>query len=111
MSWTPKNSQEAYLRAAGRRAYNKKRRLARAARISRIWGLLDQDENISGRELAVLCGVHEATISRDLKFIFEVRERFKQLTGCQMRARNFSWTDEANGYQTVFRIRNGVRVL
>ena len=109
MSWLPKNFNEACLRAAGRRAYNKRRRLSRQARISRIFALQDQ-YSITGRELAVLLRVHEATISRDLKFIERVKADYRRSTGCEMTARSFRWIGRGRGWQTTFEIRNGVRV-
>lgn len=110
MSWTPANFDEACLRAAGRRAYNAKRQGARAARISRILGLLDTYE-LSGRDLAALLGVHEATISRDLQFINKVKASYRRTSGCEMTARSFRWIG-SNGrrWETAFEIRHGVRV-
>ncbi|MDQ3257361.1 MAG: HTH domain-containing protein, partial [Acidobacteriota bacterium] len=88
MAWAPKDFNEACLRAAGRRAYNARRRLARAARISRILALQDRYE-LTGRELAAMLRVHEGTISRDLKFIEGVRADYRRWTGREMTARNF----------------------
>ncbi len=72
MSWIPTNFNEACLRAAGRRAYNRRRRLERARRISAILVVQDRHGEVRGRVLAAALGVHEATISRDLKFIKDV---------------------------------------
>ncbi len=88
MTWTPASFNEACLRAAGRRAYNAARRRARAARISRILALLDLYD-LSGRDLAALFRVHEATISRDLRFIKQVKADYRRRTGCEMAARSF----------------------
>jgi predicted DNA-binding transcriptional regulator YafY len=110
MSWTPKNFDEACLRAAGRRAFNRRRHLTRAARISRILALQGQ-RDFTGRELSVLLHVHEATISRDLKFIEKVKADYqKDNFGASMRASSFRWLDKGRGYETTFEIRNGVRV-
>lgn len=96
-------------RAGGRRAYNKKRRLERAARICRILALQEQGQ-WTGRELAARLDVHEATISRDLKFINRVRADYRRRTGCEMWASSFSWIRGARGWETVFKISYGVRV-
>ncbi len=110
MSWTPKNFDEACRRAAGRRAFNRRRHFTRAARISRILALQDQ-RDFTGRELSVLLDVHEATISRDLKFIKRVKADYPKFHfGASMRASSFRWLDKGSGYETTFEIRNGVRV-
>ncbi len=110
MTWNPRTFDEACKRAAGRRAYNRARRLKRAQRISRILSLLDGGSIKSGRDLAAQLGVHEATISRDLKFIVKVMSDFRSGTGARMYAHNFRWIEDARGYETKFEIRNGVRV-
>ncbi len=109
MSWTPKNFNEVCLRAAGRRAYNARRRRARTARISRILALIDRHD-LTGRELAALLRVHEATISRDLKFIEQVKMDYRRTNGCEMTARSFRWIYGGRGWETTFEIRHGVRV-
>lgn len=113
MGWKPKTFDEACRRAAGRRAYNRKRRLERARRISKIFHLLDRRE-YSGRELAELLGVHEATISRDLKFIHKIKRAWERdivgQMGFRMYARNFFWGRDALSYGTSFLYRDGVRV-
>jgi predicted DNA-binding transcriptional regulator YafY len=109
MSWQPKNFNEACLRAAGRRAYNARRRLLRTHRISRILALQDLSDR-SGRELAALLNVHEATISRDLQFIKQLKADYRCSNGCEMSARSFRWIKGGRGWQTTFEIRNGVRV-
>jgi len=109
MSWSPKNFNEACLRAAGRRAYNARRRHARNARISSILALQDHYD-LTGRELAALLGVHEATISRDLQFIERVRAGYRRSTGCEMRAGSFRWLAGGRGWETTFLIRDGVRL-
>ncbi|HEY0006378.1 MAG TPA: HTH domain-containing protein [Pyrinomonadaceae bacterium] len=103
MSWTPKTFDEAIKRAAGRRAYNRKRRLEREARIARILRLLDSEE-LTGRELAVLMEVHEATISRDLRFIKRLRRNFRRMVApfdVQMKAHHFRWL-EGGSYKLSF---------
>jgi predicted DNA-binding transcriptional regulator YafY len=110
MTWNPKTFDEACKRAAGRRAYNRARRLKRAKRILRILELLDKGPIKSGRDLAARLGVHESTISRDLKFIVKVMADFRRGTGARMFSRNFRWIEDARGYETKFLIRNGVRV-
>jgi predicted DNA-binding transcriptional regulator YafY len=109
MSWTPKNFNEACLRAAGRRAYNARRRLARTVRISRILALQDFHD-LTGRELAALLKVHEATISRDLRFINRVKADYRRSVGCEMTAGSFRWIEGGQGWQTTFEMRDGVRV-
>ncbi len=109
MSSGPKNFNEACLRAAGRRAYNARRRLARAARISRILSLQDRYD-LTGRALAARLRVHEGTISRDLKFIEGVRASYRSATGCEMTARSFRWVEGGRGWETTFEICDGRRV-
>lgn len=113
MGWQPQTLAEAYKRAAGRRAYNRRRRLARARRISRIFRLLDR-RDYSGRELAELLGVHETTISRDLRFIRRVKRDWERSIvgqlGFRMYARNFFWGRDALSHGTSFLLQNGVRV-
>ncbi len=97
-------------RAGGRRAYNKRRRLERARRISAILALQDAELSLTGRELAARFGVHEATISRDLRFIESVRAQFQIMAwGAKMRASSFRWVRGARGHALTFQIRNGVR--
>ena len=112
MAWTPKNFNEACLRAAGRRAYNRQRRLERARRISAILVVQDRHGEVKGRVLAAALGVHEATISRDLKFIERIKAHYRQSNpfGCEMRANSFKWVEDARGYETIFHYQNGVRL-
>jgi hypothetical protein len=111
MSHTPHTFDEACRRAGGRRAYNRRRRLERARRIQTILRLQDaQPPYLSGRDLAALLEVHEATVSRDLKFINRVKADYRRRNGAEMHARSFRWIDDATGWQTVFEIRHGVRV-
>jgi len=112
MSWSPKNFNEACLRAAGRRAYNRQRRLERARRISAILVIQDHHGEVKGRILAAAFGVHEATISRDLKFIKRVKARYRQSYpfGCEMLADSFRWVKDARGYETTFHYQDGVRL-
>jgi IS30 family transposase len=110
MTWTPQSFNEACKRAAGRRAYNKRRRLARERRITAILRLLDVQPGVSGRALAAVLRVHEATISRDLKFIRKVKAEYSRGNfGAQMHARSFRFI-RGGGYETVFEIRHGVRL-
>jgi hypothetical protein len=98
-------------RASGRRAYNKRRRLIRANRISVILGLQDHFREIPGRYLASVLGVHESTISRDLAFINKVKAGYrKDAYGCEKHANSFRWIKDARGYETKFHIFNGVRL-
>ncbi len=110
MSWVPRSFNEACLRAAGRRAYNARRRLSRAARITRILALQDRRALMTGRDLAALLRVHEATVSRDLKFIERVKTDYRRANGCEMTARSFRWIEGGRGWETTFEIRHGVRV-
>lgn len=110
MAWIPQSFDEACKRAAGRRAYNKRRRLARQRRVTTILRLLDVQPNMSGRDLAAVLKVHEATISRDLKFIRKVKAEYSRSNwGAEMHARSFRFI-RGGGYETVFEIRYGVRV-
>ena len=106
-------------RASGRRAYNRKRRLARAERIKNILALQDASRiaeargegiRLTGRILAAHFDVHEATVSRDLKFIRKLRADFRRTCGAELRASSFRWLRHALGWQTTFEIRHGVRV-
>lgn len=115
MNWTPKNFDEACKRAAGRRAHNARRARRREGRILKILRVLDH-HTPSGRELAALFNVSEATISRDLKFIAHVRLGFDEQgyglaprLGYSMWSGSFKWT-RGGGYCTTLEIRNGVRV-
>ena len=100
------------MRAAGRRTYNRRRRLERAQRISAILAVQDRYTAVKGRVLAAALNVHEATICRDLKFIREIKDRYRRANpfGCEMRANSFRWTDDARGYETTFHYRNGIRL-
>ena len=110
MAWQPRTFDEACKRAAGRRAYNRKRRLAREHRIVTILRLLDVRPGMSGRELASALRVHEATVSRDLKFIRKVKAEYSRGNyGARMHAGAFRFI-RGGGYETVFEIRHGVRV-
>ena len=113
MGWQPKNAEEANKRNAGRRRYNRGRRLERARRITAIFRLLDA-RPYRGRELAELFGVHEATISRDLRFIRRVKRDWERRGagqwGFKMHARNFRWILDGRGYETYFLFKDGVRV-
>ena len=98
-------------RASGRRAYNKRRRLIRANRISIILGLQDHFGEIQGRYLASVLGVHESTISRDLAFIAKVKAGYRRTNwGAEMHANSFRWIEDARGYETTLLILNGVRL-
>ena|ERR1051326_5784298 len=110
MTWAPQSFGEACKRAAGRRAYNKRRRLARERRIVAILRLLDARPGISGRELAGILKVHEATVSRDLKFIRRVQAEYSRGNfGARMHAGSFRFI-RGGGYEMVFEIRHGVRL-
>lgn len=113
MAWQPKTFAEACKRNAGRRAYNRKRRLQRARCISTIFRLLDE-RDFTGRELAELLKVHEATISRDLRFIRKIKREWERdivgRLGFKMYARNFFWGRDALSHGTYFLFRDGVRV-
>ena len=111
MTWNPKTFDEACKRAAGRRAYNRARRLQRADRILDILSLLDGKPSRSGRDLARRLGVHESTISRDLKFINQVSAEFQRATGSRMYAHNFRWIEDGRGYETKFRFGDGVHKM
>jgi predicted DNA-binding transcriptional regulator YafY len=63
----------------------------------------------TGRELATLFHVHEATISRDLKFIRRVRAEFRKFNGAELSSRGFRFL-RGGGYETVLEVRDGVRV-
>jgi hypothetical protein len=67
---------------------------------------------LGGRILAAALGVHEATISRDLKFIKRIKARYRQSNpfGCEMRANSFRWKDDARSYETTFHYQNGIRL-
>jgi hypothetical protein len=106
------NFDEVCRRAAGRRRYNRERRLERARRISAILVVQDRHGEVKGRTLAAALGVHEATISRDLKFIKRIKAGYRQSNpfGCEMRANSFRWTEDARGYETTFHYQNGVRL-
>lgn len=105
-------------RASGRRAYNKRRRLARAHRISAMIAAQVWRADITGRELAAHLGVHESTVSRDLKFIKRLRRDFGRMIGDlggglaenEMSPRSFKWLRNARGWEITFEIRNGMRV-
>jgi hypothetical protein len=113
MGWQPKNAEEANRRNAGRRRYNRGRRLERARRITAIFRLLDM-RDYKGRELAALFGVQEATISRDLRFIRRVKRDWERSIvgrwGFKMYAHNFRFILDARGWETSFLFKNGVRV-
>ena len=96
-------------RAAGRRAYNRRRRLDRARRILHLIAMLDVDPTIPGRIFAAGFKVHESTISRDLKFLNGVRSDYRCANGCELRPGSFRWL-RGRGYETVFELREGVRV-
>ena len=65
-------------RASGRRAYNRRRRLARQRRIAQIIVLQARGPHLTGRELAALLRVHESTVSRDLKAVARIREEWRR---------------------------------
>ena len=113
MGWQPQTAEEANRRNAGRRRYNRRRRLERARRIAQIFRLLDS-RPYKGRELAELFGVHEATISRDLRFIRKVKRDWERSIvgrwGFKMYARNFRFVLDGRGWETSFLFKNGVRV-
>jgi predicted DNA-binding transcriptional regulator YafY len=106
--WMPLTFNEACKRAAGRRAYNKQRRLARERRISRIIAL-QNSYDLTGRELAALFHVQEATISRDLRFIRRVSAEYRKMIGEEMSARGFRFV-RGGGYEICFEVRYGVRI-
>jgi hypothetical protein len=108
--WKPKNFDEACKRAAGRRAYNRQRRLARADRIEDILVIQDRFPHVTGRELAAYFKVHEATISRDLKFIKKVKEDYRQSMKVEMSAKSFRWVEDARGYEVSFEMVHGRRL-
>lgn len=118
MGWNPRTFDEACRRAAGRRAYNRRRRLERARRISALFALLDWEPGLTGRELAARFGVHESTVSRDLRFVREVRARWASMMGkikvgprlSEFRPSSFAWRDDARGWEISFVVRHGVRV-
>jgi hypothetical protein len=74
--------------------------------------------DITGRELAAHLGVHESTVSRDLKFIKRLRRDFGRMIGDlggglaenEMSPRSFKWLRNARGWEITFEIRNGMRV-
>jgi hypothetical protein len=113
------NFDEICRRAAGRRAYNRRRRLARARRISAILALQARAPHLTGRELAALLGVHEATVSRDLKFVALIRRRWRKMMGgappgfkdVPMLPQNFRWVRDGRGWEFKFHWRDDVRVL
>lgn len=110
MGWTPSSFEEACRRAAGRRAYNRRRRLARQRRISAILRLQDAKAAVTGRELARALRVSESTVSRDLAFVRRVRRDYEWRNwGARMTARSFRWL-RGGGFETVFEIRDGVRI-
>jgi hypothetical protein len=56
-------------------------------------------------------GAHESTVSRDLKFINKVRASYRRnIFGCEMHSSSFRWIKNGRGYETVFKVVNGVRV-
>lgn len=86
------------------------RRLARERRITRIVAMQStRGFDLTGRELAAFLKVHEATISRDLKFIRRVRAEFRKRNGAEMSARGFRFL-RGGWLETTFEIRHGVRV-
>jgi predicted DNA-binding transcriptional regulator YafY len=102
-------------RAAGRRAYNKRRRLARQTRISAILSLLDEYE-LTGRQVAALFGVHEATASRDLKFIRKLKAEYLRmqkglnLPRYELTAQSFRWREKPFGWELSLHILHGIRI-
>jgi predicted DNA-binding transcriptional regulator YafY len=104
---------EIHRRAGGRRAYNYKRRLRREQRIKTLFRLIEIEPNSTGRELAARFKAHEATISRDLKFIRKVKWPFDHgelgIRGFVLRAGGFKFT-RGGGYECVAEISYGVRV-
>ena len=110
MAWNPQSFNEACKRAAGRRAYNKRRRLARQRRVTAILRLLDVQPDLSGRNLAATLKVHEATISRDLKFIRKVRRHYLKISdGEPMQARSFRWL-RGGAWEITYLWQDGVRL-
>ncbi len=96
-------------RAGGRRAYNRKRRLARARRISAIIALQALGV-VKGRKVAALLGVHEGTVSRDLKFVRRVRGEYRQMIGYEMLPQSFRWIADGRGYEITFHYEEGMRL-
>jgi hypothetical protein len=106
-------------RASGRRAYNRRRRLERARRIETILFLQDaarvakargEGVRLTGRILAEHFGVHEATVSRDLKFIRRLRADYRRMCGAELRAASFKWLRNALGWEITFEMRYGARI-
>jgi len=95
-------------RASGRRAYNRRRRLARARRISAIIALQAQGI-VKGRELAARLRVHEGTISRDLRFVRKVRREYARMCGAVMWPNSFRWIEDGRGYEIKFHWQEGFR--
>jgi IS30 family transposase len=65
-------------RASGRRAYNRRRRLARQRRIAQIIAFQAREPGLTGRELAARLRVHESTVRRDLKAVARIREEWRR---------------------------------
>jgi hypothetical protein len=77
-TWIPKNSEEAYKRAAGRRRYHARRRQRRDERQLIVMALLTKlgwPGYGIGRVLAKALSLDPATISRDLKYLRAFRAR------------------------------------
>ncbi len=88
-------------RAGGRRAYNKRRRLAQGERILLIFTLLRHISFFSSRDLSVILGVSEATISRDRAFIERHEDDLWPLSQDEMARLRFSWLTGDGQYQTL----------
>ena len=116
MTWKPSTFGEACKRAAGRRAYNKKRRRARERRISALIASRFWRSEVTARELAAALGVHESTVSRDLKFIRRIRREWGRMMGgfvgfgeVEMSARSFRFLPRGRGYELSYHYEDGVR--
>jgi predicted ArsR family transcriptional regulator len=95
---------------ACRRAYNKRRRLIKQRRILTITKLQTISPQLTGRELARIVGVHEATVSRDLKFLERVRDEYREMCGEEMRPHSFRFLRRGQGHEITFEMRDGVRI-
>jgi IS30 family transposase len=65
---------------------------------------------VKGRALAARLGVHESTVSRDLKFVRRVRREYRKSNGCEMWPQSFRWLADGRGYETKFHWQEGVRL-
>ena len=87
MVWIPKTTEEAYLRAAGRRRYHAERRAAQRERQLLVMAALAECNFHTfglGRRLALELSVDPATISRDIGYLVEFRLRLAIEYGPQL---------------------------